>query len=153
MENALRFGRQAGTEKQMEFGGGTRYDEQKNNQLSYETSEVESLAGYPAPRQRRADEYRPSIYLTRVDYAIRLLPLQDTFADRKAMTLSGLKEPPSYAELKAGYDAKGMKFPTRRWKNFRAEKMSLKSDQQIIRRSATVPTPAVEPYNVSKIRR
>ncbi len=23
------------------------------------------------------------------------------------MTLSGLKEPPSYAELKAGYDAKG----------------------------------------------
>ncbi len=126
-----------------------RYDE-RNNQLSYETSEVKAWQDIPLRDNEGLMNTVHRVYLTRGGHTIRLHSLRDTFAV-KAMTLSGLKEPPSYAELKAGYDAKGYEISDAPLEKFQAEKMSLKSDQQIVAVSDR-SNPAVEPYNVSKIR-
>lgn len=126
-----------------------KYDERKN-QLVYDVSEVRQWQTVKLYDNEGFMNTMHRVYLTKGEHVFRLESMRDSFAVEKVI-LAGEKKLPAYAELSAEYAAKGYKKSAAPLQKFQAEKISLKSDQELSAIGER-SDPAIEPYDVSKIR-
>lgn len=126
-----------------------KYDE-RGNQLSYDVSEVKQWQTVQLYDNEGIMHTEQRVYLTKGEHVFRFESLRDSFAVKK-VTLAGEKTLPTYEQLSAEYAAKGYQKSTAPLQKFQAEKIEYKSDQELSAVSDR-SNPAVEPYDVSKIR-